>query len=90
VAGRIRSIEKSNDLTWNQSPDLPACSIAPQPAMLSHAPSNDISVYNNGMTSSIYVLYLFILKYTVSISDVIASNGRTNELLRMMKNVILA
>jgi hypothetical protein len=34
VAGRIRSIEKSNDLIVNQSRDLPGCSIVPQPTML--------------------------------------------------------
>jgi hypothetical protein len=30
VGGRIRSIEKSNDLIWNRTRDLPACSIVPQ------------------------------------------------------------
>jgi hypothetical protein len=27
-----RSIEKSNDLIWNETHDLPACRIVPQPA----------------------------------------------------------
>jgi hypothetical protein len=31
TAGRIRSIEKSNDLSGNKTRDLPACSIVPQP-----------------------------------------------------------
>jgi hypothetical protein len=31
AAGRIRSIEKSNDLIWSRTRDLPACSIVPQP-----------------------------------------------------------
>jgi hypothetical protein len=30
AAGRIRSIEKTNDLVGNQTHDLPACSIVPQ------------------------------------------------------------
>jgi hypothetical protein len=34
VAGRIRSIEKSLDLTGNRTHDLPARSIVPQPTML--------------------------------------------------------
>jgi hypothetical protein len=34
VAGRIRSIEKSNDLIGNRIRDLPACSIVPQPTTL--------------------------------------------------------
>jgi hypothetical protein len=34
AAGRIRSIEKSNDLIGNQTRDLPACSIVPQPTTL--------------------------------------------------------
>jgi hypothetical protein len=40
VAGRIRSIEKYNDLIRNQTWNLPACSIVRQPTMLSHAPDN--------------------------------------------------
>jgi hypothetical protein len=38
TAGRIRSIEKSNDLIGNGNRDLPACSIVPQPTMLPRAP----------------------------------------------------
>jgi hypothetical protein len=34
AAGRIRSIEKSNDIIGNQTRDLPACSIVPQPTAL--------------------------------------------------------
>jgi hypothetical protein len=34
VAGRIRSVEKSNDLIVNRIRDLPACSIVPQPTTL--------------------------------------------------------
>jgi hypothetical protein len=36
VLGRIRSIEKSNDLIGNRT--LPACSTVPQPTMLPRAP----------------------------------------------------
>jgi hypothetical protein len=38
AAGRIRSIEKSNDLNGNRTRDLPPCSIVPQPTMLSRTP----------------------------------------------------
>jgi hypothetical protein len=38
VAGRIRSIEKSNYLIGNGTGDLPACSIVPQPTTLPRAP----------------------------------------------------
>jgi hypothetical protein len=34
VAGRIRSLENSNDLIRNRTHELPACSIVPQPTML--------------------------------------------------------
>jgi hypothetical protein len=37
AAGRIRSIEKSNDI-GNRTRDFPACSIVPQAIMLPHAP----------------------------------------------------
>jgi hypothetical protein len=40
AAGRIRSIEKSNDLIRIRSRDLPACSIVLQPTTLPHAPYN--------------------------------------------------
>jgi hypothetical protein len=38
AAGRIRTIEKSNDLIGNQTYDLPACSIVPHPTTLPLAP----------------------------------------------------
>jgi hypothetical protein len=38
VAGRIRSIEKSNHLIGTLIHDLPACSIVPQPTTLLRAP----------------------------------------------------
>jgi hypothetical protein len=38
AAGRIRSIEKSNDLIGNQTRDVPACSIVPQPTTLPRSP----------------------------------------------------
>jgi hypothetical protein len=34
VAGRIKSVEKSNDLIENRTRDIPACNIVPQPTML--------------------------------------------------------
>jgi hypothetical protein len=38
AVGRIRSIEKSNDLIGNQTRDLPACSVLPQPTALPRVP----------------------------------------------------
>jgi hypothetical protein len=38
AAGRVRSIEKSNDLIGNGTRDLPACRIVPQPTTLPRAP----------------------------------------------------
>jgi hypothetical protein len=46
VTGRIRSIEKSNDIE-NRTRDLPACSIVPQPTTLPRRPSNDWMIMNN-------------------------------------------
>jgi hypothetical protein len=37
AAGRIRSIEKSNDLIGNRTGDLSACSVVPQPTKLPRA-----------------------------------------------------
>jgi hypothetical protein len=37
-AGRVRPIEKSNDLIGNQTQDLPACSTVPQPTTLQRGP----------------------------------------------------
>jgi hypothetical protein len=39
AAGRIRSIENSNDLIESRTRDLPTCSIVPQPTTLPRAPS---------------------------------------------------
>jgi hypothetical protein len=39
AVGRIRSIEKSNNLIRNRNRDFPARSIVPQPTMLPHVPS---------------------------------------------------
>jgi hypothetical protein len=44
TAGKIKSIEKFNNPIGNQTRDLPACSIVPQPSTLPHAPVTD----NNG------------------------------------------
>jgi hypothetical protein len=38
AAGRVRSIEESNDLIGIQTNDLQACSIMREPTMLSRAP----------------------------------------------------
>jgi hypothetical protein len=39
AAGRIRSVEKSNDFSGNRTRDVPACSIAPRPTTLPRAAS---------------------------------------------------
>jgi hypothetical protein len=39
AAGRIRSIEKSNDLMGYETRDLAACSVVPQPTTLPRAPT---------------------------------------------------
>jgi hypothetical protein len=44
VAGKIRSIEKSSDLNWNRTRDLPACRIVPQPTTLLRAPNSLVKV----------------------------------------------
>jgi hypothetical protein len=38
AAGKIRSIEKSNELIGNRIRDLPACSSVPQPTTLLRVP----------------------------------------------------
>jgi hypothetical protein len=40
TAGRIRSIENSNDLIGIRTRDLPACSMVPQPTTQPRAPSD--------------------------------------------------
>jgi hypothetical protein len=44
AAGMIRSIEKSNDLIGNQTRDLPAFSITPQPTTLQRAPNKYVGI----------------------------------------------
>jgi hypothetical protein len=44
VAGRIRTIEQSNDFLGNRTHDLPACSIVPQPTTLSRATPTEVSL----------------------------------------------
>jgi hypothetical protein len=36
----LGKLKKSNDIIGNQTGDLPACSIVPQPTTLPHAPMN--------------------------------------------------
>jgi hypothetical protein len=45
AAGRMRSIEKSNDLIGNRTRNLLVCSIVPQPATLQRAPLVFIYAY---------------------------------------------
>jgi hypothetical protein len=47
AAGRIRSIEKSNDFIGIQTRYLPACSIATQPTTLPRAPKLVVSQFSN-------------------------------------------
>jgi hypothetical protein len=48
VAGRVRSIEKSNDLVEIRTHDLLACNIVPQLTTLPHAPYNNRIIVGNG------------------------------------------
>jgi hypothetical protein len=41
AAGRIRSIEKSNNLIGIRTRDVPACSIVPQPTTLTRVPGEN-------------------------------------------------
>jgi hypothetical protein len=50
VAGRIRSIEKSNDLIGIRTHDLPACSVVPQLTTLPRAPEYEIMHLENTCT----------------------------------------
>jgi hypothetical protein len=62
AAGRIKSIEKLNDLIGNRTRDFPACSIVPKPTTLPRAlyrprPSVNfkyIQQQNNAIISGIY------------------------------------
>jgi hypothetical protein len=46
AAGRITSIEKSNDLIENQTCNPLTCSTVPQPTMLLHAPTQNVTDVN--------------------------------------------
>jgi hypothetical protein len=69
AAGRIRSIEKFNDLMGIRSWDLPPCSIMPQPTMLPCAPTLKglENVLNNALSwsKSTQSTHLFINDGTV-------------------------
>jgi hypothetical protein len=58
VAGRIRSIEKSNDLIGNRISDLPACSMVPQPTTVSCA-THIMFIMNKTSMNQPQVLPLF-------------------------------
>jgi hypothetical protein len=47
VAGRIKSIEKPSDLIMNQTHDLPACSLVPQPTILPCPPLHSRKVWHD-------------------------------------------
>jgi hypothetical protein len=61
AAGRIRSIEKSNDLIGNRTRDLPACSVVPQPSTLPRAPAL-YSAQTNWARSGIAITLALILR----------------------------
>jgi hypothetical protein len=66
-AGRISSIEKSNDLIGNRNRGLPACSIVPQPTALPSAPhkARALSKYNRTI-SPCQTEYFPAIKSTLS------------------------
>jgi hypothetical protein len=45
AAGRMKPIEKSNNLIGNRNRDLPACSVVPQPTTLPRAPLQNRLIY---------------------------------------------
>jgi hypothetical protein len=53
AAGRSRSFEKSNNLIGNQTCNLPACSIVPQPTTLPRAPPIYTVMYNSLRTATL-------------------------------------
>jgi hypothetical protein len=66
AAGRIRSIEKSNDLIGNWTSDLPACSIVPQLTTLPRVQifngPKHVSEKENFLYIFIYVIIVFFPK----------------------------
>jgi hypothetical protein len=81
VTGRIRSREKSSDLIRNQTHDLPACSIVPQPTTV-HVPhtvyvsiTNPRKMFENGGISPNY----FECMQYKCIHDIWKSNLFSNE-----------
>jgi hypothetical protein len=72
-AGRIRSIEKSNDLIGNRTRDIPACSIVPERSTL---PLPPINIYNEILWNTLYpVLNLIVfLLVIVRMSQATSAN----------------
>jgi hypothetical protein len=55
MSGRIRSIEKSNDLIGNRTRDIPACSRVPQPTSLPRTPLIKIDTVHKQKTACYFV-----------------------------------
>jgi hypothetical protein len=68
AAGRIRSIENSNDFIGNWTGDIPACNIVPQPSTLPHALNFSYSVL------LIFVFLLLELRLHVNIRKISLHN----------------
>jgi hypothetical protein len=62
AAGRIRSIEKSNDLVGNRNRDLPACSIMLKLTTLPRAPKRAVSTSSFTASNDVTSLLNHILK----------------------------
>jgi hypothetical protein len=54
ISGRIRSIEKSNDLIGNRTLDLPACSIVPRPTTLPRALALIFRIWISAILKDLY------------------------------------
>jgi hypothetical protein len=63
AAGRIRSIEKSNDLIGIRSRDLPACSIVPQPTTPHYLDFTDYTKQPRDHTHTYTYTYIYIYIY---------------------------
>jgi hypothetical protein len=90
AAGRIRSIERSSDPIGNQTRDLPACNIVPQPTTLLLTPSLFIIDLRNTFCScNMNVFHYVILNYIGSTLFHLEECSVIDNLLWSLFNVII-
>jgi hypothetical protein len=85
VAGRIRSIEKSNELIRNRTWDLPACSTVPYPlrySVSSHAtPDRKFKIYRGFKYPSVLTHLLWSISQTLNLPPITECFNQINSLL---------